>query len=85
MIPRRMRDKIRFRKVSPLMTACWVWTGYINPDGYAVVSADGQPQAAHRVVWEKLRGPIPKGTNLKRLCPTKECVNPNHLVVRGRI
>jgi hypothetical protein len=34
---------------------------------------------AHRVVYERVRGPIPKGLVLDHLCRNPGCVNPEHL------
>lgn len=58
---------------------CWVWNGAKSPLGYGRVSRDGRWQEAHRVVYEDLRGPIPKGLSLDHLCRNPSCVNPDHL------
>ena len=48
------------------------------------MSSEGSENVpAHRLIWEKLRGPIPEGRNLLRACPRPACVNPNHMEIRG--
>ena len=39
------------------------------------------PLAAHRVMWERRRGPIPPGMYLDHTCRTRPCINPDHLRV----
>lgn len=50
-------------------------------DEYALVwnSKRGRAVAAHRLAYERARGPIPSGLVLDHLCLNKRCVNPNHL------
>jgi hypothetical protein len=55
---------------------CWLWTGYIKPDGYGQT---GRNRQAHRVVWEALNGPLPNGHDLHHTCPNRHCVNPAHV------
>jgi len=55
---------------------CWIWKGRVDKDGYGRV---GGTVAAHRMVWEIERGPIPEGMTLDHLCSTRPCVNPTHL------
>jgi hypothetical protein len=38
---------------------------------------NGRP--AHRVIYERLRGTIPRGLVLDHLCRNRLCVNPDHL------
>jgi hypothetical protein len=68
---------------------CWIWPGAVSyKDGYGTVAevVDGKwtIRVVHRVVWEKLRGPIPDGMELdhvKELCSSRLCANPDHLEV----
>lgn len=83
-LPKRLRDKIEFKHAAtPELTACWIWTGAIDASGSGICSNGGNSTTARRVVWEKLRTPIPDGKNLKRTCPRTTCVNPNHMEIRG--
>lgn len=72
-LPTRIRRKI------VLVGECWVWTGSRKGSGYGQVWIDNAVRAAHRVIWEMLRGPIPSGLTMDHLCRQKPCVNPSHL------
>jgi len=58
---------------------CWLWTMGKNSKGYGYVRLDGKTRQVHRVVYEALVGPIPKGMTLDHLCRNPACVNPAHL------
>ena len=62
-------------------TGCWLWTGTLTWGGYGQIGGRGTNFAAHRAMWEHLRGPIPKGMALDHLCLTRRRVNPEHLEV----
>lgn len=59
-------------------TPCWIWTGQLNDRGYGLATG-GQSRLAHRALWIKLRGPVPRGLELDHLCRVRACVNPEHL------
>jgi hypothetical protein len=61
------------------MSGCWLWAGRTVKDGYGRYAFGGQERAAHRVMYETARGPIPSGLVLDHLCRTPACVNPQHL------
>lgn len=63
------------------MSGCWLWYGAVDGRGYGQISTkSGQsPARAHRVVYEKYRGPIPDGLDLDHKCRNIVCVNPDHL------
>src|SRR5262245_848127 len=56
--------------------ACWLWTGFIRPDGYVTVSLQGKHFLAHRILYELVVGPIPQGLTLDHLCRNRSCLNP---------
>lgn len=63
---------------------CWIWTGSISGTGYGVLWADGKLKGTHRIAWELLVGPIPKGFVIDHDhpdfgCHNRSCVNPGHL------
>lgn len=60
-------------------TPCWIWIGGRSSGGYGYVRFNGKMQIAHRVIYELLVGPIPKGLDLDHLCRNRACCNPEHL------
>ncbi len=78
--------------VSVAPNGCHLWTGMINGEGYAQFSVDNWTQPAHRWIWKRDKGPIPKGLMTDHLCHTRDrtcrggpaclhrrCVNVDHL------
>lgn len=58
---------------------CWLWTAWIESNGYGRFWLDGRQHGAHRVAYELYVGPIPDGLEIDHLCRVKHCVNPAHL------
>ena len=65
-------------KVDETEGGCWLWTAYINRNGYGMFRL-GRMQLAHRVAYEDAKGPIPEGLTIDHLCRVRACVNPDHL------
>ena len=59
---------------------CWQWPGRVDKGGHGIVCIDGHDFRVHRVVWQRLVGPLEKGLGLHHQCTNKRCVNPDHLV-----
>lgn len=71
---------------------CWPWTGQPNTSGYGQFRLDDRLYVVHRIAYELLVGPIPKGLRLDHTChnrdsacraaaacPHRRCCNPAHL------
>lgn len=62
------------------LTPCWIWGKNLNDRGYGLfVGASATGRVAHRVIFERERGPVPAGLELDHLCRVRACVNPDHL------
>lgn len=76
----RCTHEMRFWGRVKKTPTCWLWQGAKNTTGYGMTSWDGKKNVvAHRLSWELLRGPIPKGLFALHKCDTPACVNPDHL------
>jgi hypothetical protein len=60
-------------------TDCWIWQRGRSHGGYGEMRVGKQMRRAHRVYFERYRGPIPAGLHLDHLCRNPACVNPAHL------
>ena len=78
----------KVNKNGPLFdgTPCWLWTAYLDPEGYGRLFYVDAQHYAHRISYEMLVGPIPIGLTIDHLCRVRHCVNPLHLepVTRGQ-
>lgn len=57
---------------------CWNWKGTVSKD-YAVMKLHSRQVRVHRLIYELLVAPIPKGYVVDHVCKNKKCINPNHL------
>lgn len=78
MTSRLVPAEVRFWRKVQITESCWKWTGAINGYGYGIFFWDGS-KYAHRLAYEMLVGPIPKGLHIDHLCRVRECVRPAHL------
>lgn len=63
----------------PLETPCWLWTDYLNVEGYGRLRVEDRPYPAHRFSYETFVGPIAGGLEPDHLCRNRACVNYAHL------
>lgn len=64
-------------------SGCWLWTGFLNENGYAMYAYKRGEKSiqrrAHRLAFVLWKGPIPGGLEPDHLCRVRCCVNPDHL------
>lgn len=68
-------DVSNFWKQVDKTDTCWLWTGWLDKDGYGKY-ASGR---AHRYAYEITCGPIPRGMMILHKCDVRNCVRPDHL------
>ena len=77
-------ERVDARHDKPSEDECWVWTGYLNPDGYGSANAGrvgGKKKMiyTHRAMYELHVGQIPLDLTIDHLCRNRACGNPKHL------
>ncbi len=74
-VPERITKRLTKRR-----NGCWSWSGAHTGGGYACVWWNGSQRTLHRVLYERLRGPVPEGLVLDHVvCEDKSCPNPWHV------
>lgn len=63
---------------------CWTWSAARDRWGYGRVSfripgVGVRKKMAHRLAYEQVHGPIPRGYQIDHLCCNASCINPDHL------
>jgi hypothetical protein len=61
------------------LTECLNWQGALDKDGYGGTTHQGKRGQVHRIAYELINGPIPKGMTIDHLCRNRRCCNPEHL------
>lgn len=91
-VPQYLTLEERFLKHVEKTDGCWLWTGFVRENGYAVFSIGTQRPLVHRFSYELWVGEIPKNMVIDHLCHNddsacaggwdcmhRRCVNPDHL------
>lgn len=60
-------------------TPCWIWIGWLDPQGYGRTTNAFANRRAHRESWVQANGPIPDGHHIHHRCHVRPCINPAHL------
>ena len=72
-------NEARFWRQVDKTDTCWLWTGYLNRDGYGEYKSDAlTTRLAHRIAYGLDKGELPR-LPLDHLCRHRHCVNPDHL------
>lgn len=77
-------ERIDARYDKPSEDECWVWTGYLRPNGYGQAYAGNvggkwKSIKTHRAMYELYVGQIPLDLTIDHLCRNRACGNPKHL------
>lgn len=63
-------------------TGCIVFRNHVaKSGGYPTIKIKGTTFRYHRVLWERVNGPIPKGMILRHTCDNPACSNLHHLLL----
>lgn len=65
----------------PNENGCIEWGLKVDKDGYGSYSINHVGQRAHRIVYERTYGEIPKGLLVRHKCHNRKCVNIEHLLL----
>lgn len=70
---------LTFIDVESSFFGCWLWTGFIDLQGYAKFCRWYGVDYAHIFSYESYIGEIPKGKQIDHICQVKHCVFYEHL------
>lgn len=79
MVSKKTANKFLSKFERGIESGCWLWKGYIKPNGYGTLSDYPKIYHAHRISYMFYKGPILDGLEIDHLCGNRACVNPAHL------
>jgi hypothetical protein len=63
----------------PDLGPCYVWTAHRQSDGYGTFKVDGNTVLAHRWIWQRTHGVLPRKIETCHHCDNPACVRLDHL------
>lgn len=73
--------KKRLLGKTELKNDCILWIGAVNKGGYGITSYQGKSKMAHRLMYEIMKGEIPRTLLVLHSCDNPNCINIDHLRV----
>lgn len=78
-----IRNKIEANFIPEPNSGCFIWLMALNDAGYGMLNVAekgvNRVRRVHRLYYEFIKGPIPKGLVLDHKCRVRCCCNPDHL------
>jgi len=80
----KLDDRKRLTRYLISKSRCWEWQGSLNYTGYGIVGIGSRLYGrktvlAHRLAYQVLVEPIPRGLDVLHKCDNPSCINPSHL------
>ena len=77
----RLPDRFWSKRVPEPNSGCWLWIGAHDEKGYSLIGWNGKTGKGHQIAYRALVGGIPPGLEIDhRVCSTRDCVNPAHML-----